>query len=317
MSATQTPLAAKAPVLLAGCGKLGSRVGLALAGQHPVWALRRNAGKVPSPLHPIGGDLTRPQTYADDLPEDLDLVIYCVTPSSYDDAGYEAAFVTALDGLLKQLEARAHPPKHVFFVSSTGVYHQDDDSWVDERSPTEPERFSGQRLLEAEMRLAASPIPSTVVRFSGIYGGDRTGFLDKVLSGGLGPEPAGGFTNRIHEDDCVGVLTHLVDRRVHGHPLADCYLASDSAPIRKGDLVGWIREQIECAPLEPTTAVARSRGAGSKRCNNTRLLESGYRFRFPTYREGYGLMLERLKRQRSGVGRRTPDKKLADGDREP
>ena len=31
-----------------------------------------------------------------------------------------------------------------------------------------------------------------------------------------------------------------------------------------------------------------TRRAGSKRCRNDRLRETGYRFLYPTYREGYG-----------------------------
>ncbi len=47
----------------------------------------------------------------------------------------------------------------------------------------------------------------------------------------------------------------------------------------------------------PAPAVAQEgevpalRRAGSKRCRNTRLLETGYRFRYPSFREGYGAML--------------------------
>lgn len=278
----------KQRILLAGCGQLGSLIGLALARNHQVWGLRRNAERIPQPLKPLQGNLLEPAALAAILPPELDTVIYCLTPAQYDDAGYKAAFVTALDNLLTILEQRARPPRRVFFISSTGVYHQDDDSWVDETSPTLPTRFSGRRLLEGEARLAQSPLASTSVRFSGIYGGQRRGLLEGIKAGRIAAATDTPFGNRIHEQDCVGVVAHLVARLAAGEPLAECYLASDCEPVRQGELVQWIRRQITCA--EPV-ADARTLGrAGSKRCSNQRLLESGYRFRYPGFREGYKAM---------------------------
>ena len=36
------------------------------------------------------------------------------------------------------------------------------------------------------------------------------------------------------------------------------------------------------------------RASSSKRCSNALLKASGYRFRYPTYREGYGELLRQL-----------------------
>lgn len=279
----------KRRILLAGCGQLGSLIGLALAANHEVWGLRRDAGPIPKPLHALQADLLKPETLKQALPSDLDAVIYCLTPSQYDDAGYKAAFVTGLDNLLTLLEQRERPPAHVFFISSTSVYHQDDDSWVNEESPTEPDRFSGKRLLQGESRLSESPLPGTTIRFSGIYGGQRRGLLDRVKAGKVIAGTHTPFGNRIHEQDCVGVVAHLVDRLVKGLPLASRYLANDCEPVRQGDLVSWICSQTACA--EPASDAKKLGRAGSKRCDNRRLLESGYRFRYPTFREGYREML--------------------------
>lgn len=278
----------KRRILLAGCGQLGAGIGLALAHEHDVWGLRRNAARVPAPLKPIAADLLDSQALASVIPSNLDTVIYCLTPSQYDDAGYKAAFVTGLDNLLTVLESRPCRPERVFFISSTSVYHQDDDSWVNETSPTNPGRFSGQRLLEGEARLARSPLPGTVIRFSGIYGNRRNGLLERIKAGKIRAEADTPFGNRIHEDDCIGATVHLVERLNTGLQLADCYLASDSEPVRQGQLVAWIQRQVECAPESP--AASTPRRGGSKRCDNSRLLASGYRFRYPTFREGYRAM---------------------------
>ena len=59
------------------------------------------------------------------------------------------------------------------------VYHQMDGSWVDETSPTEPTSFGGKELLAAENALLSSNVPGTVVRFTGIYGPDRTRMINQ------------------------------------------------------------------------------------------------------------------------------------------
>ena len=112
--------------------------------------------------------------------------------TAHDDAGYRAAYVDGLHNLLAELEGRPTPPRRVFFTSSTGVYGQDDGSWVNEGSPTEPGRFSGRRMVEAEGVLAASSIPHTSVRLGGIYaeGVDYPGSMLSqviVVSPGLPP----------------------------------------------------------------------------------------------------------------------------------
>ena len=279
MSATQAR-----HILLAGCGSLGSAIGLALSSRHQVWGLRRRADRIPAPIQPIAGDLQDPDSFRAQLPSRLDAVIYCLTPATMDDAGYQAAFVTGLDNLLRELEGGSERPQ-LFFISSTSVYHQNDDSWVDEDSPTRPDRFSGQRLLEGEARLQASPLPGTVVRFSGIYGPGRTRFIDGVRSGRIGVNSSSAYTNRIHEADCVGVIEHLLARALAGESLAPCYLASDCEPTPLDEVVAWIRDQVPCAPLQ--SGQAPQRRGGSKRCNNARLLASGYVMRYPSFRDGY------------------------------
>ncbi len=285
MSATQ-----RHKILMAGCGKLGSAIGLALAAHHEVWGLRRHSDAITPPIRPLQGDLTDQASLARALTESFDIVIYCVTPSSMDDAGYRRAFVDGLDNMLGLLETQPRPPERVYFISSTGVYHQNDDSWVDEDSPTHPSRFSGQRLLEGEARLARSPISGTTIRFSGIYGPGRSGFLERVKAGWVPASDNSPYTNRIHEADCVGTVTHLVTRALQGEELADCYLASDCEPARLADVVSWLRDHSSCAPAAPETAQVHQRG-GSKRCSNARLLASGYVFRYPGFREGYAEIL--------------------------
>lgn len=280
-------------ILMAGCGSLGQRIGLALAENCHVFGMRRQVHRIPLPLTPVQADLNDPEQLRRNLPS-VDIAIVCITPDQYDQDHYVRTFVQGLGNLLDTLERQEKPPQRVFFVSSTAVYGQHQDEWVDETSETQPQRYNGQALVQAEQRLHASSLPGTAIRLSGIYGHSRNSLLDRIINGEMAPNPASGYTNRIHEDDAVSVFHHLVMKELHGATLSECYLASDCEPARLGDIVSWVRETIDCAPLKPDAR--QDTRAGSKRCANKRLLDTGYQFLFPTFREGYGGILSEWRR---------------------
>ncbi len=278
-------------ILVAGCGKLGGAIATMLSGQAEVFGLRRNPSQVPQRINPLGADLLDREQVKSVLPDNLDIVIYCLTPSSYDEDGYRNAYVRGLESLVAALGTQSL--KRLIFVSSSSVYSQDDDSWVDETSPTDPARFSGQMVLEGEQTALNSGHPATVIRFSGIYGPTRQQFLDAVMNGRMDPGRPAPFSNRIHEFDAAAAVHHLVTLALEGKPLDPCYLASDCEPVRLDDVVAWVREQVPCEAPKPD---ARKGGrAGSKRCSNKRLLDSGFRFRYPDFRAGYRELIARRK----------------------
>ncbi|UZE95907.1 NAD-dependent epimerase/dehydratase family protein [Alkalimarinus alittae] len=289
-------------IVIAGCGKIGLKLALALAPQNKVYGLKRNAAQLPPTITGISADITNPTSLRDQLPSPVDYVVYCLTASQFNDETYRQIYIEGLRNLINELERSSLTPKRLFFVSSSSVYQQDNDQWVDEETPVEPSRFSGMRLLEAEKIALDCPIPATNVRFSGIYGGNRTRLLEQVKSGTI-KSNATAYTNRIHEDDCVLVLKHLIENDMKGEHIADCYLASDSEPVRMNDLISWMSEEFSNThssetPKEqqtntqpPSTAGKSQRRAGSKRCSNKRLIASGYKFKYPTFREGYSEMI--------------------------
>ena len=71
------------------------------------------------------------------------------------------------------------------------------------------------------------------------------------------------------------------------------YLGVDCESVSDRDLLTWLSEQLGVSPLhEAAVGLAPpTRRAGSKRCRNDSLRETGYRFLYPTYREGYGSLL--------------------------
>lgn len=267
-------------LLIAGCGDLGIR----LAGRldrdgWQVHGLRRRVEALPGHIVPVRADLSNPDSL-DAVAGEWDGVVYQATPDAYDEAGYRAAYVQGLANLLGRVNAR-----RLIFVSSTAVYGQDEGEWVDEASETRPPRFNGQVLLDAEaLALRSAPEP-VVVRFSGIYGPGRDFLVRKAASGDAScREHPPQWTNRIHADDCAGVLAHLLTL---DQP-APLYCASDSHPAPRCEVLDWLAAQIDTAP----PVREQSAGGQGKRVANARLLESGYRLIHADYRSGYGEMLQ-------------------------
>lgn len=287
-------------VLVAGCGKIGTRVGLAwtAAGAHVV-GVRRTAERIPDELEALGADFGDPASLEPLTGRSFDLVYYIATPDRYDDGGYRRAYVDGLGNVLDAVAATeaggndspgGNGPR-VIFVSSTAVYGQSRGEWVDEESPTHPQRFSGKRTLEAEELLAERTGSRAVsIRFAGIYGPGRTRLVRKVKEGKPCHDDPPRWTNRIHEDDVVGVLMH-VGGMAEPAPL---YVGVDHEPATDCQVADFIAGELGLpAPLRQESDDAEEVGVrgANKRCRNDRLVESGYRFTFPTYREGYGAML--------------------------
>lgn len=279
-----------ARVLIAGCGYVGTAFGLRLAADgHVVWGLRRDPGGLPSGIRPLAGDLTAPETLQD-LPGTLDFVFYTAAPDVSSDEDYRATYVDGVRHVLDALQSQRQRPRRVFFTSSTTVYAQADGDWVDVRSATDPVHFSGVRMLEAERLLLGSPFRATVVRLGGIYGPGREGLIRRMREGRAvctdGPPL---YTNRIHRDDCTGVLRHLMMLQ-DPHEL---YIGVDHEPAEECEVLRWLATRLGVPPprVEKPSGAAPRRQRGNKRCRNTTLVDSGYVFQYSTFREGYAELL--------------------------
>jgi nucleoside-diphosphate-sugar epimerase len=279
-----------ANVLIAGCGYVGTALGVRLAGAgHTVWGLRRSAEGLPPGIRHLAADLTAPETLQT-LPPALAAVFYTAAPNGVDDAAYRAIYVDGLRYLLEALMHQHQSPRRVFFTSSTAVHAQSAGEWVDETSPTEPSHFTGSRVLEGERLLLNGPFPATVLRFGGIYGPGRTSLIERVRRGLAtcrdGPPL---YTNRIHRNDCAGALQHLMTL---SEPHA-VYLGVDHEPADQCEVLRWLADRLG-APMpraEVWSGADTRRHRTNKRCRNSRLVASGYVLRYPTYREGYAALL--------------------------
>lgn len=276
-------------ILIAGCGDVGSRLGLQLVAQgHRVFGLRRNVAALPAELLPVAGDLAEATPPAAWPREPIDQVVYATAATHHDEAGYRAAYVDGLRHLLGWLAACDQRPQRLLFVSSSGVYAQGDGAWVDETAPAEPERFSGRILREAEDLALGSGLPASVVRLTGIYGPGREALLRQVREGSRVTRVPPLYGNRIHVEDAAGLLALLLQRDREGVALEDLYLGVDDDPAPLDEVVDWLRARLG---ITFWSDEAQLRRAGSKRCSNARARALGWTPRYPSYREGYAAIL--------------------------
>lgn len=273
-------------VLIAGCGYVGCELGdrLARTDGHEVWGLRRDPSGVPSSVRPLAADLLDPEL-GRRLPT-VDRVVFAASADASAPEEYRAAYVEAVRNLLTALAERPDPPDRIVYVSSTAVCGDASGGWVDEETPPAPQSFRGEIVLEGEQLVRAGAIPAVVMRLGGIYGPGRTRLVERVRSGQAQcPDDGPFWSNRIHRDDAAGALRHLLELE---EP-AEVYLGVDDAPAPICDVYRWVADLLG-APEPRVDPGARPRRS-NKRCSNRRLRESGYRFEFPSFREGYGAML--------------------------
>ena len=287
-----------ARILIAGCGDVGAVLGRSLrAAGHEVWGLKRHPADLPPGIRPLAADLTDPATL-NALPSALDSVVYSAAAARFSEIAYQAAYIAGVQNLLDALRRAGQQPHRLLFTSSTSVYAQHQGEWVDEDSPAEADSFSGRCIRTGEQLLWDSPWPAVAIRFGGIYGPGRTRLIDSVRAG-TATRPAGPplYTNRIHRDDCARVLEHLL---FLSDP-APLYLAVDDDPAPLGEVLNWLATQLGVSepplaanpPLKPGAGFGdpAARMRASKRCYNARLRASGFQFRYPSYRDGYAVLL--------------------------
>jgi nucleoside-diphosphate-sugar epimerase len=271
-------------VLIAGCGDLGQRVASRLLARgSEVYALRRHpSADADSGVHWIGADLTDARSLQY-LPAGITQVVYSPTPDARDEAAYRRIFVDGLRHLLEALDQQSL--QRVLFVSSSAVYGEHGEAWVDEDTPPAPRGFNGSVLLEAEAWLSSQPVRSVVLRLAGLYGPGRTHVINQLRAGTARvPRGTRHWANRIHIDDAAAAIVHLLGI---DEP-QNLYLGVDDTSLPLDVLYDDLAVLIQ-APLAvegPTPA-----GVGSKRLSNARLRASGFRFQWPDSRAGYAALL--------------------------
>jgi nucleoside-diphosphate-sugar epimerase len=274
-------------VLVAGCGDLGTELGLQLAARGwEVFGGRRSPEVLPAPITGVRLDL---EGDLGELPPGLDVVVHAAAAGGRGVPGYEAVYRDGLRRLLQRLFDEGQELQRAVFVSATSVYGVGDGSEVDEDTPTEPTSATGAVLVEAEQLLRTSPYRGTSVRLAGIYGPGRTRLVDTVRDGSA-RQPRGDHpTNRIHRDDAAAAIVHLL---TEVETPAEVYVGVDRDQAQLAEVQRFLAAELE-VPAPPVAAEGEEPGrrSGAKRCRGDRLLATGLELRYPTYREGYRAIL--------------------------
>lgn len=302
-------------LLIAGFGDLGRQIAheyFEAPGNipGPVLALGRSVNQLElAPgIRAIKADLTDPDSLSH-LPEDITHIVYCASADGSDPDAYRAIYVDGLRNLLTKvlstrpvrgsagtrplehiLEHQPRPtqPTRVVFVSSSAVYAKSLEGWVDEKSPTEPSRFNGQIMLEAELLCRKMVPDAQILRLSGIYGPGRTHLLRRLMTGqATVPASSDFWANRIHIEDAARAALHLLNLTSGG----ETFIGTDCFPLPLREVYIDLAKRLN-APT-PTEA-APSAMMGRKRLSNRKLLDSGFEFRWPDSRTGYQTVIDSL-----------------------
>jgi nucleoside-diphosphate-sugar epimerase len=288
-------------VLIVGCGYVGLPLGAKLVREgHEVFGLRRNADAKAeleaAGIHPMFADVIRMEELAK-LPNAFDWVVNSVASGGGDAADYRQVYLQGTRNLIDWLTPQ--PPKKFVYTSSTSVYGQNDGSWVDESSPTNPLAETARVLLETENILLETwrqnKFPAVILRVAGIYGPDRGFWFRQFLKGEARLEGDGARTlNLIHRDDVAGAVIEALKQ---GRP-GQIYNAVDNDPVSQFGFYSWLADALgkSLPPSAPENRIDGKRGVTNKRISNQKLKsELGYRFCYPSFREGFHAEIQRLR----------------------
>ncbi|HOW64963.1 MAG TPA: SDR family oxidoreductase [Candidatus Paceibacterota bacterium] len=286
--------------LIVGCGYVGLPLGAALVKKgHEVFGLRRspsaaselkNAG-----IQPLMADITCPETLTA-LPRSWDWVVNTVSAGGGGLPAYRQAYLEGTRNLMAWLKEQ--PPKKYVYTSSTGVYGQTDGSAVKEESPTVPAAETGRVLVETERVLIQAfrehRFPVVILRVAGIYGPGRGHWFQQFLKNEARIEGRGErLLNMVHRDDVAGIIVECLESAHSG----SVYNVVDDEPITQWRYFHWLADTLgrHLPPAGGEVEPDRKRGLTNKKVLNRRLkMELGYQFKYPTFREGLTVEIQRL-----------------------
>lgn len=195
---------------------------------------------------------------------------------------------------LEQELAQAPNLRWIGYLSTIGVYGDHGGAWIDEETPPKPANARARQRLAIEQgwldlgRRTGKAVQ--IFRLSGIYGPGRSPIAKLRAGTATRLVKPGQVFNRIHVDDIAGVVMASLERPRNGA----VYNVTDDEPAPPQEVVAYAAELIGVAPppevpFDPAklSAMAASFYAENRRVSNALVKrELGYRFRYPTYREG-------------------------------
>ncbi len=266
--------------LVFGCGYIGGRVAkrmLAASRHHdrgPVYTVTRSRERADSlaraGFEPIIADWTDRRTL-----RSLPLCGRTLVAVSFDPLGGFSREASQVGGLANLLDF-VHAQTDLVYLSTTGVYHQVDGSWVDERSPARATYDGARAHLRAETLLQRRWCSGrwTVLRLAGIYGPGRIPRASDVLAGRPIDGATDGYLNLIHGDDAADAVIAAWSsaQGTESHP-SRLYVVADDVPVVRRRFYEQIARLARVAPpqfCKSKGEVLSRRSASNKRIWNRR-----------------------------------------------
>lgn len=183
----------------------------------------------------------------------------------------------------------------LYYLSSTGVYGDQEGAWVDEATPTIAQTGAGRRNARAEADAKWMELGARVFRLPGIYGPGRSA-LDRVKAGKARRiDLQGQVFSRVHVDDIVsGVVAALTkDSPAGAYNLGDDLPASGNAVTEyAAALLGLEPPKLETLEEANLSEMARGFYAENRRVANGKAKRVlGWQPKYPTYIEGLASLL--------------------------
>lgn len=284
--------------LIIGCGDIGRRVAKRLIQQGfevSATSHSSNSEKLESiGINTFSADLDSPESLQN-INRSFDYVFYFAPPNSL---GITDSRITGfLNSYLK-----THLCKRLLYISTTGVYGDQNEKWIDENTPTNPTVDRSLRRLNAEEQVKSFSqkfgVDFIIVRVAGIYSLEKLPInrlqhgkqiLDRKLSGS---------SNRIHADDlaqiCVTAIlnsnTGEIYNATDGHPstMSDYFIeVANTFDLPKPEEVDWKFAE------ENFTPAMLSYLKESKKISAEKIQQQlGITLKYPSLKEGLEQCLE-------------------------
>ena len=277
-------------LLVIGCGKLGQKLGL-LAKKTPLDLLGFKRKKITSTNIRIEQQDIFDKSFFDKVKiHSPDFILYSLSADEQSEKSYRRNYIEGLKQVIKSIKY-INNFQHLFFVSSTSVYGDNNDQFIDEFSETSPKNFRGTILLEAENLLNTVKFNSTILRLSGIYGSGRN-YMIKLSQDAESWPKVDRWTNRINEDDAANFIIFLLNQCLQGEIPEKLYLLTDKEPITLFRLLNWIRQNLN---LKNKINITSDPILG-KRLRSSIIPSLKFEYKYPTYKQGYKELIQEAKK---------------------
>lgn len=162
--------------------------------------------------------------------------------------------------------------KFLVFTSSTSVYPSGLQEAREEIAFV-PDNHRSEILLATEKKLQNIPeVSTTIVRLAGLYGEDR--LIGNFLAGKLLPGDGSNPVNLVHQDDCVDIISTLIEQNICGEVFNIC---SDKHPTQK-ELYTRAAQVLGL----PAPRFQGGRSTSIKKVSNEKIkMRLGYQFQHP------------------------------------